>query len=106
MPHGAGAAWESTFCAENTDSFFSSASLPQVAQLGVSVAHERLELVAALAAGVFEDRHQAILPVRSATHLPSLSRISSGSGTAFRAAVSKHTSTVFCVAQCVIASAS
>src|SRR5262245_12007345 len=72
----------------------------------VGRAHERLELVAAGAAGVFEDRHQAILSVSCATHLPSLSRMSSGSGTALRAAVSKHTSTAFCVAQCVIESAS
>src|SRR5262245_31873670 len=72
----------------------------------VGRAHESLELVAAGAAGVFEDRHQAILPVSSTTHLPSLSRMSSGNGTALRAAVSKHTSTAFWVAQCVIESAS
>ena len=33
-------------------------------------------------------------------------QLSSGNGTPFRAAVSKQTSTVFCVAQCVMESAS
>src|SRR3954469_7829873 len=69
-------------------------------------ADERLELVAAGAAGVLEDRHQPILPVGWPTQLPNLSRMSSGNGTAVLAAVSKHTSTAFCVAQCVIESAS
>src|SRR5262249_49278427 len=72
----------------------------------VGSAHQGLELVAAGAAGVLEDRHQAILTGSVATHLPSLSRMSSGRATALRAAVSKHTSTAFCVAQCVIESAS
>lgn len=72
----------------------------------VGGADQGLELVAAGAAGILEDRHQAILPGSCATHLPSFSRISSGKATALRAAVSKHTSTVFWVAQCVMESAS
>src|SRR5262249_575524 len=77
-----------------------------VAARRVGSAYQGLELVAAGAAGVLENRHQVILPGACATHLPSLARMSSGRGTALRAAVSKHTSTAFWVAQCVIESAS